>query len=187
MSSSDLHKRINRRLSESKDVYLIGTSCAHRYQLGLTSQEPWLWFSLCVSLSPITPQLNLIFSPELNPSVSLRISQIFILHIIWVAQHAFPVECSFLYPFLSSFVCLGKWLLLNCWHDFLLFVVAFLLSDCYTQCDHSSGRSDTFLLSCSLNRLNLLWFRLNIKGFWCMSVCLLLSITIILWICHRAP
>lgn len=46
---------------------LIATSCVHRYQLGLTSQETWVCFSLCVSLSPITPQLNLIFFPRVKP------------------------------------------------------------------------------------------------------------------------
>lgn len=46
---------------------LIATSCIHRYQLGLTSQETWVCFSLCVSLSPLTPQPNLIFFPRLKP------------------------------------------------------------------------------------------------------------------------
>lgn len=109
---------------------LIATSCIHRYQLGLTSQET-LFVSLFVSASHPSHH-NLIwfsFSPDLNPSVSLRISQIFILHIIWLAQHIFPTQSIF-YPFLSPFVCLGKWLLLNPSHDLLLLEVTLLLSDC---------------------------------------------------------
>lgn len=46
---------------------LIATSCIHRYQLGLTSKETWVCFSASVSLSPLTPQPNLIFFPRLKP------------------------------------------------------------------------------------------------------------------------